>query len=51
MANVQVTFDTSTNNARSESSIVINPNNPNQMVAGSKEFIYPASYVLTLATS
>ncbi|MGE5182377.1 MAG: sialidase family protein [Acidobacteriota bacterium] len=41
----------SPNNARSESSIVIDPKNPLHMVAGSKEFTDPANYVFTLATS
>ncbi len=51
MSNIQVTHDVSPNNARSESSIVINPNNANQMVAGSKEFTDPVNYIFTLATS
>src|ERR1700694_2726783 len=37
MHNIQVTHDVNLNNARSESSIVINPNNPMQMVAVSKK--------------
>ncbi|HJW09081.1 MAG TPA: sialidase family protein [Holophagaceae bacterium] len=51
MANIQVTHDLSPNNARSESSIAINPNNAQQMVAGSKKFTDPATYAFTLATS
>ena len=50
MQNVQVTYDTSTNNARSESSIAINPNNPNQIVAASKKFADIYTYDFTLAT-
>jgi hypothetical protein len=49
MQNVQVTYDTSTNNARSESSIAINPNNPNQIVAASKKFADIYTYDFTLA--
>lgn len=51
MSNVQVTFDVSPNNARSESSIAIDPTNPNRQVAGSKKFTNPATYEFTLATS
>lgn len=50
MQNVQVTYDTSTNNARSESSVAINPNNPNQIVAASKKFANIHTYDFTLAT-
>jgi hypothetical protein len=50
MQNVQVTHDASTNNARSESSIAINPNNPNQIVAASKKFANIRTYDFTLAT-
>jgi hypothetical protein len=50
MQNVQVSFDTSTNNARSESSVAINPNNPNQIVAASKKFADIQTYDFTLAT-
>jgi hypothetical protein len=49
MQNVQVTHDTSTSNARSESSIAINPNNPNQIVAASKKFADIYTYDFTLA--
>ena len=49
MQNVQVTYDTSTSNARSESSIAINPNNPNQIVAASKKFADIYTYDFTLA--
>ena len=38
MANTQVTFDGNPNNARCESSIAINPNDPTQVVAASKKF-------------
>jgi hypothetical protein len=51
MSNTQVTFDVNPANARSESSIAINPNNSNEMVAGSKKFINPMTYEFTLATS
>ncbi|HJU84253.1 MAG TPA: sialidase family protein [Holophagaceae bacterium] len=51
MANIQVTHDLSPNNARSESSLAINPGNPLQMVAGSKKFTNPATYDFILATS
>jgi len=50
MQNVQVTYDTSTNNARSESSVAINPNNPDQIVAASKKFANIQTYDFTLAT-
>jgi hypothetical protein len=51
MANIQVTFETSTSNARSESNIAINPNNPLQVVAASKRFVNIETYDFTLATS
>ena len=51
MHNIQVTFDQSTANARSESSLVIDPANPLKMVAGSKKFTNPNTYDFTLATS
>ncbi len=51
MPNIQVTHDTSLNNARSESSIVINPNNPMQIVCGSKKFKDIHNYDFTLATA
>jgi len=51
MSNIQVTHDTSLDNARSESSLAINPNNPQQIVAGSKRFINYHTYDFTLATS
>ena len=50
MANVQVTFDQSPSNARSESSVAINPNNPQQIVAASKKFADIETYDFTLAT-
>ena len=50
MPNIQVTHDTSLNNARSESSLVINPNNPMQMVSASKKFNNIQTYDFTLAT-
>src|SRR5260370_14262414 len=51
MSNIQVTTDTSLDNARSESSLVINPNNTQQIVAGSKKFINYHTYDFTLATA
>src|SRR5258708_14653462 len=51
MSNIQVTHDTSLDNARSESSLAINPNNSQQIVAGSKKFINYHTYDFTLATS
>src|SRR5947199_3397387 len=51
MSNTQVTFNVNPANARSESSIAINPNNSNEMVAGSKKFFNPMTYSFTLATS
>ena len=51
MSNIQVTHDTSLDNARSESSLAINPNNPQQIVGGSKKFINYHTYDFTLATS
>ena len=50
MANIQVTHDSDANNARSESSLVINPNNPSQIVAASKKFNNIHTYDFTLAT-
>jgi hypothetical protein len=51
MSNIQVTHDISLDNARSESSLAINPNNTQQIVAGSKKFINYHTYDFTLATS
>src|SRR6266852_5897197 len=51
MSNIQVTLDMSPNNARSESSILINPNNPQQIVCGSKKFKDIHNYDCTLATA
>ncbi len=50
MSNIRVTHDTNLNNARSESSILINPNNPMQIVSGSKKFRDIHNYDFTLAT-
>src|ERR1022692_1328303 len=50
MANIRVTHDTSSSNARSESSIAINPNNPLQVVSSSKKFANITTYNFTLAT-
>jgi hypothetical protein len=49
MSNIQVTYSTSANNARSESNIAINPYNPNQIIGASKKFIDPFAYRFTLA--
>ncbi|HYX31070.1 MAG TPA: hypothetical protein VE863_21215 [Pyrinomonadaceae bacterium] len=51
MSNRQVTFDTSLNNARSESCLVINPNNAQQIVGASKRFNNYKTYDFTIATS
>lgn len=51
MSNTQVTHSSSPANARSESSIAINPNNQQQMIAGSKKFTNPMTYEFTLATA
>jgi len=50
MSNIQVTHSVSTNNARSESAVVANPNNPNQLIGASKKFSDPYTYQFTLAT-
>src|SRR5262249_17833139 len=50
MSNIQVTFDANPNNARSESAIAVNPNNPQQIVAASKKFRNIQTYDFTLAT-
>ncbi len=50
MANVQVTHDSIIQNARSESNIAINPNNPLQIVASSKKCADISTYNFTLAT-
>jgi len=47
--NRRVTDSTSTKNARSESSIAINPRNPYNIVAASKRFTDPAKYEFSLA--
>jgi hypothetical protein len=50
MANIRVTYDNNKNNARSESFIAINPNNPLQVVSASKKFFDLETYSFTLAT-
>ena len=50
MPNIQVTHDANPNNARSESSLVINANNPMQVVSASKKFNNIQTYNFTLAT-
>jgi hypothetical protein len=47
--NTQVTFDASTANARSESAIVVNPTNPQNIVGSSKRFTNPATYDFSLS--
>jgi hypothetical protein len=47
--NVQVTFDVDPRADRSESSLAVNPLNPDNMVGASKRFIDPATYDFTLA--
>jgi hypothetical protein len=37
MSNIQVTHDTSLDNARSESSLVVNSNNTQKIIIGSKK--------------
>ncbi len=51
MSNIQVTHDSSPSNARSESCIAINPNNPMQIVCASKKFSDIQNYIFTLATA
>jgi hypothetical protein len=48
-SNIRVTFDTNPDNARSESSITVNPLNPYNMVAGSKRFTNLSRYEFSLA--
>jgi hypothetical protein len=48
-SNIRVTLDTDPENARSESSIAVNPLNPYNMVAGSKRFTNPSQYQFSLA--
>lgn len=48
--NSRVTISKSPKNARSESSIAINPRNPYNMVAASKRFTDPTKYEFSLAT-
>jgi len=51
MSNIRVTHSASTDNARAESAVVINPNNPQQMVSASKMFEGLHQYHFTLATA
>ncbi|MEY2547597.1 MAG: hypothetical protein QOD64_179, partial [Verrucomicrobiota bacterium] len=51
MPNIRITTSASSNNARSESAVLINPNNPQQIVASSKRFNDIHNYDFTLATS
>jgi hypothetical protein len=50
VTNIQVTHDSDVNNARSESSLVVNPNDPMQIVSASKKFNNIHTYDFTLAT-
>ena len=50
MANTQITHDASPQNARCESCVAINPNNPSQVVAASKKFVNIQTYDFSLAT-
>jgi hypothetical protein len=47
--NIQVTFDSDPNDARSESDLAVNPLNPSNMVGSSKRFTNIADYVFSLA--
>lgn len=50
MPNTQVTHSSGPNNARSESSVAINPKHPKQLVSSSKKFHNILTYDFTLAT-
>ena len=50
MSNIRVTHNTDPNHARSESDVAINPNNPMQIVSGSKKFNNIQTYDFVLAT-
>ena len=50
MPNIQVTHGSSLNDARSESILAINPNNPAQAVGASRKCIDISAYVFTVAT-
>jgi hypothetical protein len=47
--NTRVVHDTASNNARSESSIAINPFDPHKMIASSKRFSNLSTYAFSLA--
>ena len=51
MSNIRVTHSASADNARAESAIIINPNNPLQVVAVSKKFEGLHDYHFVLATA
>jgi hypothetical protein len=51
VANTQVTHSAGPDNARSESSLAINPRNEQQMVTASKKFAHPHTYDFTLAAA
>jgi hypothetical protein len=51
MSNIQITHDSSTSHARSESCVAINPNNPTQVVCASKKFSDIVNYIFTLAAA
>jgi Neuraminidase (sialidase) len=48
-SNIQVTFDSNPDNARSESDLAVNPLNPSNMVGSSKRFTDIAGYAFSLA--
>src|SRR6266567_4761998 len=50
MPNIQITHSAGPNNARSESSVGVNPQNPQQLVSASKKFNNILTYDFTLAT-
>jgi hypothetical protein len=50
MSNIQVTHGASLNDARSESIILINPNNPEQIVGASRKCKDISAYDFTVAT-
>ena len=47
--NIQVTFDSNPENARSESDLAVNPLNPSNMVGSSKRFTNITGYAFSLA--
>jgi hypothetical protein len=51
MSNIRVTHSASPDNARAESAVIVNPNNPQQVVAASKMFNGLHDYQFVLATA